>query len=237
MPSTTQRGLRSQRRDMGESSTPLPQRARPLLTTVPHGSVSPAARVRPLDPGFRRTLGLSKQSRAGKDAVRASGTRDFAFTDDTGPMHPGNAAFSSGSANRGELVRIGPASARSSGAAVPRPLRLKRRTEVRAAPSKERQHVGVPTPASRPACGDSTSRPSRSISPSRSASRSGSAAGRGSTEDFFVGGRRIRGSPSASASWRPSSPPSPTSARRGKSSSTASASTPDTWPSPSRCSS
>ncbi len=38
----------------------------------------PAARVSPLDLSGRRTMGLSEQSRTGKDAVRVSGTRHFA---------------------------------------------------------------------------------------------------------------------------------------------------------------
>ncbi len=40
MPLTNPRGLQSERFDVRESSTPVPQNGRPLFTTVPHGSAS-----------------------------------------------------------------------------------------------------------------------------------------------------------------------------------------------------
>ncbi len=52
--------------------TASPTREHPLCPTVPQRKHSPAAEGYPLDPSGCRTLGLSKQSRAGKDAVRVT---------------------------------------------------------------------------------------------------------------------------------------------------------------------
>jgi len=46
-PLTNPRGLQSERCDVRESSTLVPQRGRPLLTTVPHRSASGGKGVRP----------------------------------------------------------------------------------------------------------------------------------------------------------------------------------------------
>ncbi len=58
MPLTNPRGLQSERCDVEESSTLVPQRGRPLCTTVPH-RMPPAARGSgPLDPPGCGMLGL-----------------------------------------------------------------------------------------------------------------------------------------------------------------------------------